>query len=118
VPVNYTPKPIKADVTFPVRAVNTQYQNLRLRPLLVIVATTLITWAPGVDTARLTALVGAVPPLAAVDTVAHVGNVGAIDHIHNATLTFIVPPGWYYYALEFLAGGGTNVVLSWTEVEL
>jgi len=115
------PRPVKAVISQPARALGTEYQNLTGRPLLVIVCVTCDTGATAANSAAQCAVrVKASSP--ADVTVANVGVVGDGDRtsptarIH--TLVFGVPPGYYYNTYLALLGTGSVTLYSWTEVEL
>lgn len=118
-PVEYIPHPIRATVTFPVRALNTVYQNNRLRPILVII-TTNHAWI-NVNHCRADAYIGPTnPPLLYIADVGFFATPGgAVPQNVYHTWNFMVPAGYYYRAGTFVGPPPNAVTLiNWTEVEL
>lgn len=127
-PIAYTPKPIKADITFPGAArqlsiigpppfVNV-YQNTNLRPMLIVVAVQCLHAAAG-DFARGEGYIG--PTNAPFDWIATGGHSPGVP-LHpgneetNHTLTFMVQPGWWYRVAAGATGASTVLKNTWMEV--
>jgi len=113
------PRPVKAAISMPARALNTIYQNNTGRPLLVVVCGT----AYRANVAAAYALVNAqiddvTPP---TDVQASCGLVSEDNNPEELgwVLTIAVTPGWYYRVATSTGGAGSAVTLSqWTEIEL
>ena len=113
------PRPVKAKISFPTRIVGTVYQNLTGRPLMVIIAGRYFRDTAIGACAYFSGLIDTVTP--PMDIVAQEGLYDAdnkMDRTHG-TMTFMVPPGYYYQVVETKLGGVSGATLvEWTEVEL
>ena len=121
-PIQYIPHSIRAIITYPVRLPGTIYQNLRLRPIEVIIRVNNFTVvvAPNNSYASVVANVAAVtPPLVNVGEAGLPGLIRANPERAYDTFSFLVPPGWFYRASTATIGAGSgSFILEWTEVEL
>jgi len=115
VPVKYTPHPIRADAfdVTGVRAYAGNYQNNRLRPIVVVVTSQ----HTAVGAGAACRAVGYIDPTTpAANAVAYSGWLAApgAATLHGV-LSFHVPPGWYYRVLSLVAGGNANFLNEWWE---
>jgi len=112
------PRPVKATVSYPARAVNTTYTNNTGRPLLVIIgilsevdAAADNAWASiNVDTDD--------PPTSPIAYGGFVAKTGAGAQQASFSLIVCVPPGYKYRLNDFSSGTGSIAINKWTEVEL
>jgi len=127
VPVQYIPKPIKADVTTPVRALcanildyTNVYQNNTLRPILAIISV-LCTSGGIVGIGGFCRAIGTADPSPTPN----------MDYIYfgwqqapgnnewiSGNITLLIPPGWYYRV--FVQAGLNQAVFlhEWVEIAL
>ena len=98
-PVRYIPHPIRADAydLIAVRAYGVVYQNLRLRPIVVVVTSQHTTVGAGAACRAIAYIDQVTPPGNPVGYSGYLVSVG-IGVLHGA-LSFHVPPGWYYQVL-------------------
>ena len=119
-PVQYTPHPIRATITYPARAVNVTYQNATLRPLMVIIRLNVnaAIMAPALSYAYGVGRVGpTTPPLNFVAGGGIFPDVRAFQQDGGYfTVVMMVPPGNYYSLDQYLLNGGWGMI--WAEVEL
>jgi len=114
-----TPRPVKAVITYPSRALDTVYQNTTGRPKLCIVSV----YCSRANVATAKAIVNiyvddVTPP---TDWVGDAGLVmmSSVPEIIEANVVFMVPNNFYYKLASDVAGAGSSVgVTAWTEVEL
>lgn len=114
-PVRYIPHPIRAEAydLILARAYAGNYQNLRLRPIMVLVTSQHNAVGLG-DQARTIAFIDPTTPAGAA--VSYSGMLAAPGACQvQGILVFLVPPGWYYRVLAFVGGGGTNALNEWWE---
>lgn len=114
-PVEYIPHPIQARAVdqIAVRAYAGNYQNTTLRPIMVLVTSQHTAGGAG-QAARAIGYIDPTTP--AGSAVAYSGwllSPGA-GTLHGI-IVFLVPPGWYYRVLSFVAGGGANALNEWWE---
>lgn len=119
-PVNYIPHPIQAigNQFLPGgRALNTDYQNLTLRPILVIITTQHTTVANNdCRVIYYTGLAGW-PVMNWVTSAGYVlaAPIGVALH---CSVSFLVAPGEYYHARQDDAGGNVSALNRWWEINL
>lgn len=116
-PVQYIPHPLQANYTNPVgRALNTVYQNLTLRPIMVLVTCWHVVGNIA-NTCRVIAYIGVPnPPVTWVGSGGHFVP-GALSTTHSF-LTFLVPPGWRYRVVTNDGVGNASQLNLWDEIEL
>ena len=113
------PRPVKAVISHPVRALDTIYQNTTGRPLLILVTCRCVRADVAGAYAEFGALVEDVtPPTVCSSTEGlYTADNNADDVWGN--ITFAVPNGYYYQVYSGTGGVGSSVTLiEWTEVEL
>ena len=119
-PVEYIPHPIKANAfdRIAVRAYAGVYQNLTLRPIMVLVTSQHTSGGVG-GAARAIAYIDP-PPGPGGNAVGYSGwlNTPGAGRVLHGQITFLVPPGWFYRVLSLVAGGGANALNEWWEYEL
>lgn len=97
----------------PTRALDTTYQNTSGRARMCIISC-ILSAATGANDATASGAIGSVsPPLAYT---ARIGSIASGDI--RASMTFIVPNGWYYQCKTALVGGGTCDLSLWAEYDL
>lgn len=116
-PVRYIPHPIRADAfdLIGARAYAGNYQNLRLRPIVVVVTSQHTSGGVG-SQARAIAYIDP-PPGPAANAVGYSGwlNAPGAGRILQGIVSFHVPPGYVYRVLSIVAGGGGNALNEWWE---
>ena len=119
-PVQYIPHPIRATITYPVRALDTTYQNLGLRPILVMVTVSARCNAAVLAQAFVMVLVDpAWPPAINVAATGLPALTRAHDERDYSVISFLVPPGQYYRLMSNVLGVGTTLTAPWwQEVQL
>ena len=118
-PVNYIPHPIQAigNQFIPGgRALNTDYRNLTLRPILVIITVWHVTVAA--NRCRVNFYTGNAgwPFMNWASSGGYlVAPIGVTTH---STTTLIIAPGEYYYARQDDLGGNVSALNRWWEINL
>ena len=117
-PVDYIPHPIRAipNDMIAARALNVNYQNATLRPLLVDVTTQHTVVAAAICRA-IAYLQNVTPPGAARSYVGWL-IAPAAGQTYHGYMAFIVPAGWYYRVQAFNAGGNAIALNEWWETNL
>lgn len=110
-PIRYIPKPIKATITNPVRALDTVYTNNTLRPIMVLVTCWHVVIAPA-QACRVNAFVAGGWTSSGGSFVAP-GN-GTI----HSFMSIMVPAGATYEVRTGDFGGNASQLNRWTEVEM
>lgn len=113
-PVYYIPHPIRAEAfgALP-RAYGVVYQNLRLRPIVVVVTTQHTTVGAGAACRVIGYIDNVTPPATPCAYAGYLTSVG-IGVLHTV-MSFHVPPGWYYQVIQQAAGGNANALNQWWE---
>lgn len=117
-PVNYIPHPIQANSRdeLGARAYGVTYQNLNLRPFLVL-CTSQHTVGNAANQARCYAEIGAAAPPGNI--LAYCGHLNppGLGILHGF-LAFLVPAGWFYRVISLAGAGNGNALNEWWEVDL
>lgn len=120
-PVDYKQQPIRAvanDVTG-ARALDVIYQNALMRPILALVNTSHRLRNAAAYCAVFVQVGPATPPnqqVTATGWIAEPGF-GNLGYIYGS-VTFIVPPGWYFRVVDNSPGVNISQIMDWWEVEL
>ena len=110
------PRPVKAKISIPTRALNTEYQNTTGRPILALVTVVCETVAAD-QLAYAEAFVKSTPPPDIRVSYAGIAGLGPIrKEAHH--LLFAVPIGNYYQVDGIISGEATVTLGEWSEVEL
>lgn len=114
-PVQYIPHPIRAEAydLILARAYGVVYQNLRLRPIVVVVTSQHTMVGAGALCRTIGYLANVTPPGNVVGFSGFLTAPGA--SVYHGVLVFHVPPGWYYQVLQQAAGGNANALNEWWE---
>jgi len=110
--------PVKADVTYPSRALGTIYQNTSGRPIVVIVSVNCL-HAAATDDAYVEGDVAASsPPTAIAGYAGFMAYSGSSPDRAYFVLTFFVPNGYYYRAVATVSGTSAVGLARWSEIQL
>jgi len=106
------------------RSLDTEYENTSKKWLMLVVSVSVKARTNSNGNAQAAALIGAASPaatqIAVVKSGTH-GIAGTNDDfvVAQGTMTFFVPPGWFYEIESTIAGGTDEVTLvDWWETEL
>jgi len=119
VPVRYIPHPIRAilnDITVGLAWWPVIYQNVRLRPVLILVTTNHQVVAPGQPCFADVHVDVVTPPMQFAVSTGHIVSPGNLNDVRN--WCFMVPPGYYYTFIDQSAGGNAIFFTAVWEIEL
>ena len=116
-PVQYIPHPIKVEVTYPVRLLNTNYQNTTLRPRVALIRVHTNVFAAN-DAAAVAAYVWETGPWANTVSQTGINTTSPIQLTMYGGIIMFIPAGWFYRARDVVAGGGMVTLTDWVEVGL
>jgi len=113
-----TPRPVKAAITYPSRALGTNYQNTTGRPLVVIVSAQCTRANAAAQWALIVGYVKASSPADTAVVSAGLRQMDNVNEIMGVVIIFVVPNNYYYNAAQSKSALSDVALLTWAEVEL
>ena len=109
---------VNVNVTYPVRALDTVYQNTNNRPLLCIYRIRCLRGITNDSTASVIIEVQVSTPPTTQQAYVGIGSYGTGQEMLNFQAVFVVPPKWYYRVTSSVTATGVVQLENKTEVVL